>query len=41
MLVILPSEHSLPPKVNMDLLQQLQTVVAPDIFTPPVVQVTG
>lgn len=30
----MPSEKVLPARLNMDLIRQLQTVVAPEIFTP-------
>ena len=33
-LVIMPSEKVLPARLNMDLIKQLQTNVAPQIFTP-------
>lgn len=33
-IVIAPSEKVLPARLNMDLIKQLQTVVAPQIFTP-------
>ena len=33
-LVIMPSEKVLPTRVNMNLIKQLQTTVAPQIFTP-------
>lgn len=32
--VIVPSEKKLPARMNLDIIQSLQTVVAPDIFTP-------
>jgi eukaryotic translation initiation factor 2C len=32
--VILPSEKTLPARLNMDLITALQTKVAPQIFTP-------
>jgi eukaryotic translation initiation factor 2C len=31
---ILPSEKVLPAKLNMELIRRLQTVVAPQVFTP-------
>lgn len=33
-IVISPSEKVLPQKMNMDLIKQLQFVIAPQIFTP-------
>ncbi|KAF8205042.1 argonaute-like protein [Pholiota molesta] len=33
-LVISPSEKTLPARLNMDIIKELQTVVAPTIFTP-------
>ncbi|RDB22690.1 Protein argonaute-2 [Hypsizygus marmoreus] len=35
--VISPSEKTLPARLNMDLIKELQSSVAPQIFTPPVV----
>lgn len=32
--VITPSEKTLPARLNMDLIHHLQTVVAPQVFTP-------
>ena len=32
--VISPSEHTLPVRVNMQLIDRLQTVFAPQVFTP-------
>ncbi len=36
-LVIMPSEKVLTARLNMDLIKQLQTTVAPQIFTPKAV----
>ncbi|KAF9226544.1 argonaute-like protein [Gyrodon lividus] len=35
--VILPSEKTLPARLNMDLIEHLQKIDAPDVFTPPAV----
>lgn len=37
LLVISPSEKQLPLRLNMDIIEQLQLVTAPEIFTPRVV----
>jgi eukaryotic translation initiation factor 2C len=35
--VISPSEKTLPARLNMEIITHLQTMIAPGIFTPPVV----
>ncbi|KIK94706.1 hypothetical protein PAXRUDRAFT_827744 [Paxillus rubicundulus Ve08.2h10] len=35
--VILPSEKTLPARLNMELIEHLQKIDAPDVFTPPAV----
>jgi eukaryotic translation initiation factor 2C len=36
-MAVISAERVLPARLNMQLVQQLQDVVAPDVFTPPAV----